>query len=85
MANFLLFAAPPYASYGGMGDCKGVFDTLEDAQEKVTSLYKSGRRRTYGWANFHILELSDVKLVHEYRGDGTMTLKPLDTYLNERD
>jgi hypothetical protein len=84
MTNFLLFAASPYASYGGMGDCKGVFDTLEDAQAKVTSLYKSGWGMQ-DWANFHILELSDVKLVHEYRGDGTMTLKPLDTYLNERD
>lgn len=82
MSNFILFAAPAYASSGGMGDCKGVFCTLEAAQDKVNSLYECGWGMN-DWANFHILELSDVKLVHEYRSDKTMTLKPLNTYLNE--
>ena len=83
MNSFLVFAAIPYGTRGSMGDCEGVFDTLEHAQLHVSMMNCSA------WAFpelsiYHILEISDVKLIHRYQDDGTIIVEALQTYLERR-
>jgi len=56
MSKFILFSHHTYYPYGGMGDCEGVFDTLQDALAAPR----------FG-PNFEVLQVPEM-IVHEQDG-----------------
>ena len=78
--KFLLFTAKTYYPYGGMDDCKGVFETLQDAIDYVI------KKQPTGWLDdTHVLEIGEQLIVHLVKPDnGTVEVsKPLNEYIGE--
>lgn len=62
--NFLLFTADQYYPSGGMSDCKGQFDTLQEAINYTV------RNQPDGWLDdMHVLEVGDDFIVHHIKPD----------------
>jgi len=62
--NFLLFTTDQYYPNGGMDDCKGQFDTLQEAIDYVV------RTQPRGWLDdTHVLEVGDDFIVHHIKPD----------------
>ena len=62
--NFLLFTAANYYPIGGMSDCRGQFDTLQEAIDYVI------RTQPTGWLDdTHVLEVGDDFIVHHIKPD----------------
>ena len=62
--NFLLFTAEQYYPSGGMSDCQGQFDTLQEAIDYVV------RTQPTGWLDdTHVLEIGDDFIVHHIKPD----------------
>ena len=75
MTKFLLFAAPAYYPYGGMNDCKGVFDTLAETEAYMATIDE-------GYMDdCHVLQMPEM-LVRDYDSTGKPCgVKPLDVFL----
>jgi hypothetical protein len=77
MTKFLLFAAPAYYPYGGLGDCKGYFDTREALDAAVTRLETRDRYAC------HALQVPEM-LVHNYDRHGRYEgFEPLEEMLGK--
>ena len=62
--NFLLFTADQYYPIGGMSDCQGQFNTLQEAIDYVV------RTQPTGWLDdTHVLEVGDDFIVHHIKPD----------------
>ena len=67
--NFLLFVAANYYPIGGMSDCQGQFNTLQEAIDYVI------RTQPKGWLDdTHVLEIGDKQgatqlIVHHIKPD----------------
>ena len=75
MTKFLLFAAPAYYPYGGMNDCKGVFDTLAEAEAYMATIDE-------GYMDdCHVLQMPEM-LVRDYDSTGKPCgVKPLAEFI----
>ena len=76
MTKFLLFASPNYYPYGGLRDCKGVYDTLAETEAAIAAL-------DYGFSitDFHVLQMPEM-IVHDYYNDRTRAhSKPLSEFM----
>ena len=86
-SKFLLFTSAHYYPYGGMDDCKGVFDSAEEAVSHAVN------SDTYsGTSNMHLLEIKNEwgpnngPLVHAYDTDGIrVSTHPLSEYIENED
>jgi len=77
MKKFLLFTSATYYPYGGMGDCKGEFASLNDAVDHATNSNDWGATD-----NMHILEVGDELTVWECDSTGQVTdALPLTDYI----
>jgi len=77
MSKFLLFAAPAYYPYGGLGDCKGRFDTREALDAAVLNLDRGDRYTC------HALQVPEMQ-VHNYDRHGRYEgFEPLEEMLGK--
>lgn len=63
MTRYFLFVCPHYYPIGGMGDCRGVFDTLEAAKAAAVAADDAH-------ADVSIAEIGENVVEHWMQGDG---------------
>ena len=79
MTKFLLFAAPNYYPYGGLRDCKGVYDTLAETEAAIAAL-------DAGFMDdCHVLQVPEM-IVHDYHYNRTRAYsEPLSEFMQAED
>ena len=60
MKRYLVFVFDTYYPLGGMSDCKGDFDTLEECEKCLEN-----NKATEYLCNFHIWDVVENKMVKE--------------------
>ena len=69
MTRYFVFVCETYYPCGGMGDCTGVFDTL-DAAKAAAAAAKGDYRTT------DVLEVGENLITHWMERDGSWTSEP---------